>query len=63
MRIKINKLNSAAALATLLVLATFPFFNPCETEDARVCTWDASSQGNGTGTNFIDYYGLTVYLP
>ena len=63
MSIKINWRNTLAALAAVTTLTILPFVNPCETEESRVCTWKADTQGNRPGTNFIDYYGLTIYLP
>jgi hypothetical protein len=34
---------------------------PCPTEDSHNCYWDASRMGNGTGTSFIDWNGVTYY--
>jgi hypothetical protein len=37
-------------LIITLLLSILP---PCPTEDANMCTWDASVQGNKSGTSFI----------
>ncbi|OKI54528.1 hypothetical protein [Micromonospora sp. CB01531] len=34
----------------------------CATEDSDNCYWDAASQGNGKGRNFITVNGQTTYL-
>lgn len=60
MTIKINYFALIPAILITLGLAVFPIFNPCDTEDARACTWNASTQGNGQGNSFTDYYGLTT---
>lgn len=44
------------------ILVVFPFVNPCTTESATACTWDAAAQGNGTGWTFTDYYGIKFYI-
>jgi hypothetical protein len=31
----------------------FTLLPPCQTEDSSWCSWDATSQGNGTGTSFV----------
>lgn len=63
MRIKINWRDTILASATLVILAAFPLVNPCETETASVCTWNASTAGNGLGTSFTNYYGLQINHP
>lgn len=35
---------------------------PCATEDSANCYWDADTQGDGTGTDFVDLDG-TAYYP
>lgn len=44
-------------LALLIALST-----PCELEDSTNCTWNASQQGNGTGSSFVDVYGTAYSL-
>lgn len=34
----------------------------CPTEDSNECYWDATIQGNGLGTSFVNYDGVTTYL-
>ena len=63
MNIKIDWFNAGFAGVVLVVLALLPFLNPCETEDGSVCTWNAQEQGNGQGTSYIDFYGITIYKP
>lgn len=60
---KVNRLNTVFAAIIAIGLLVFPVLNKCPTEDARACTWHAEMQGNGTGTSFVDYYGITIYLP
>lgn len=60
MKIKnINWPGTVAAALLAVALPVFPFVNPCETEDARVCTWHADA----AGSSFTDFYGLTLYHP
>lgn len=54
---------TVAAALLVVALPVFPFVNPCETEDARVCTWSADTAGNAAGSSFTDFYGLTLYHP
>lgn len=54
---------TVAAVALAVALPVFPFVNPCETEDARVCTWHADTAGNAAGASFTDFYGLTLHHP
>lgn len=61
MRIKINWRDTIAAAATLLALLVLPFANPCETETAAVCTWNAQEQGNRVGSSFTNFYGVNLY--
>lgn len=64
MKIKnINWPGTVAAALIAIALPVFPFVNPCETEDAPVCTWHADTAGNGTGSSFTDFYGITLYHP
>lgn len=39
-----------------------PGLKPCPTEDARNCYWDAQTQGNGTGQDFVDLFGIAFHL-
>ena len=34
---------------------------PCAVEDHHDCSWDASTQGNGTGTSFVNIDGVVFY--
>ena len=61
MKIKVDWPSTAFAALILLVLLVFPFANPCETEDAAVCTWNSQTSGNGSGTSFTDFYGIGIY--
>lgn len=54
---------TVAAILLAIALPVFPFVNPCETEDARLCTWSADAAGNAAGSSFTDFYGLTLYHP
>lgn len=63
MNIKIDWRSTIAALVILVTLIAFPFANPCQSEDAKACTWNASEAGNGNGQSFTDYYGLTIFHP
>lgn len=63
MKIKVNWTNTVIAAILGVGLLVFPVLNKCQTEDARACTWHAEVQGNGVGTSFVDYYGMTIYLP
>lgn len=38
---------------TALLLALVPVLSPCQTEDATMCNWDASSRGNGIGESYV----------
>lgn len=44
-----------------LVLLMLPWVNPCESEDAIACTWNAEAQGNGIGRSFTNFWGLVIY--
>lgn len=62
----IIKIDWPATISALLIAATlviFPFANPCQSEDAKACTWNASEAGNGNGQSFTDYYGITLFHP
>lgn len=61
MKIKIDWPATIAAIVIVAGLIIFPFANPCETEDAPVCTWNAAESGNGEGRSFTNFYGLTLY--
>lgn len=63
MRVKIHWRDTIIAAATLVILAAFPLINPCETETASVCTWNADTAGNGLGTSFTNYYGVQINHP
>lgn len=63
MHIRINWRSTIAAAFITATLLAFPFVNPCQAEDGTACTWNASESGNGSGTSFTDFYGLTFYLP
>lgn len=39
-----------------------PSLQVCVTEDSDNCIWDASVQGDGTGSSFIAYRGEVYYL-
>ena len=45
------------SLVMALLVALLP---ACATEDSANCYWDASTQGNGLGTSFVDVLG-TAY--
>lgn len=49
-------LGSVAALGfgIGLLAAQEPQLPPCPTEDSVHCIWDASEQGNGTGTDVVN---------
>ena len=55
-----------AAIATALIVilitggATLP---NCIAEDSHNCFWNAATNGNGKGANFIDLSGAVIYLP
>ena len=50
-------------MVTTIVLAAFmAILGPCETESSNNCVWDASVQGNGTGSSFIDIDGEATYF-
>ena len=64
MKIKnINWPGTVAAALLAVALPVFPFVNPCESEESRVCTWRADAAGNAAGSSFTDFYGLTLYHP
>ena len=46
-------------------MSDFIYLPACATEDSTDCYWDATTQGNGTGTSFIDIDGVqhTVTVP
>lgn len=47
----------------ILELLFMLFLNtPCETESSMNCHWAAQIQGNGQGTSFIDFMGITIEL-
>lgn len=54
MTIKINWLNTVAAIGIILMLLVFPFVNPCQSETGLVCTY---SQVDSSFTNF---YGIQL---
>lgn len=54
---------TVAAALLAVALPVFPFVNPCETEDAPICTWHADTAGNGEGRSFTNFYGITLYHP
>ena len=60
---RIHWRDTIIAAATLALLATFPLVNPCETETAAVCTWNADTAGNRVGTSFTNYYGVQINHP
>ena len=60
MRIRINWRDTLAASLIAATLLAFPLANPCQTEDAQVCTWNANTQGNGNGTTFTNFYGAHI---
>lgn len=63
-KIKLKRIDwpgTVAAALLAIALPVFPFVNPCETEDAAVCTWHADTAGNGEGLSFTNFYGLTIY--
>lgn len=65
-KIKLKRIDwpgTVAAALLAVALPVFPFVNPCETEDARVCTWKSDTAGNAAGSSFTDFYGLTLYHP
>lgn len=41
---------AGVALATTMAVSALP--TPCPTEDSTGCTWDSTTQGNGTGRSF-----------
>lgn len=64
--VKTTKAEIATFVGVLLVALTFlvfPFVNPCETEDAALCTWNALDHGNGIGSTFTNFYGIIIYHP
>lgn len=63
MKTRIHWRDTLAALLITATLVVFPFANPCQTEDAQVCTWNAHTQGNGAGTSFTNYYGAHIPWP
>lgn len=50
----------AASLGVTVYLDGRPHLPPCQDEDSTNCIWDASEQGNGLGTDYVDIDG-TVY--
>lgn len=46
-------------------MTDYIYLPACTTEDSTDCYWDATVQGNGTGTSFIDIDGVqhTVTVP
>lgn len=63
MNIRIDWTATIAALGIAATLLIFPFANPCQTEDGTACTWHAETSGNGSGTSFTDFYGVTLFHP
>lgn len=63
MNIKIDWRSTTAAIGIVVLLLVFPFANPCQSEDGTACTWHAASHGNGAGSSFTDFYGVTLYHP
>lgn len=45
------------------VLTMTAALEPCPTEDATNCYWDAQAQGNGQGRDFWDIYGIAIQFP
>ena len=41
-------------------MSDFIYLPACTTEDSHDCYWDATVQGNGTGTSFATYQGHTL---
>jgi hypothetical protein len=48
----------AASLGATVYLGGHPHLPPCADEEAHNCVWDASEQGNGRGTDFVDIGGV-----
>ena len=59
----VDYLGVVACALIVLAAIIFPFANPCTAEDGIACTWKAEQHGNGAGSSFTDYYGLTIYHP
>lgn len=38
-----------------------PELPPCATEDSENCYWDAANHGDGQGTSFVRWNGVTYY--
>lgn len=47
-------------LTSLILALAIALSTPCEYEDSTNCTWVASTQGNGLGQSFTDFYGITL---
>jgi hypothetical protein len=44
-----------------LVISFFlAFATPCATEDSSNCSWNATTQGNGSGSSFVEWNGSVV---
>lgn len=46
---------------SLLFALLFALLPTCAHEDSTNCAWDASTQGNGVGTSFIDLAGVVIH--
>ena len=49
-----------AAIIFLTAAVILAVNRPCPYEDSTFCTWDAESQGNGTGRSFVNV-GVTIW--
>ena len=61
-----NKQIALAAIATALIVFVITgggTLQNCPAEDSTNCYWNAATQGNGEGRNFIDLSGHVIYLP
>lgn len=45
-----------------LIIALLLGMPSCATEDSTNCVWDAATQGNGTGSSFVDIDGTAYYF-
>lgn len=46
-------MKTLALALTALLLCLVPVLSPCQTEDATMCNWDASSRSNGIGESYV----------
>lgn len=44
----------------LLVAVLLLALPPCPTEDSANCGWNATTQGNGVGTSFVNVDGVLI---